>query len=206
MIVLRPDRVPAVDAVDRHVHGVTLGSSRSWRSSSRTVIESSTTRIRLGDFRAFATEAAWAGPAASLSRLPPSRLSIDRTRSSTSTIRTGQPSSRTEAAVDVGRLAQAGVERPDLEVALAEEGVDDQAEPRSPGRPPPPPTSGRAPRPTRGSSEHLRGVDQADELAVDQEVGPPFEPCRTSDLAVDPGDPLQAVEREGVGLARDRDQ
>ena len=85
--------------------------SRSCRSSSRTVIESSTTRTRFG-------RRACGGPLGGggrpFSRRPPSRLSIERTRSSTSTIRTGQPSSRTEALLMFGHLAQPGVERPDL--------------------------------------------------------------------------------------------
>ena len=52
--------------------------------------------------------------------------SIERTRSSTSTISTGEPSSRIAAALRVRHLAQPRVERPDDEVLLAAERVHDQ--------------------------------------------------------------------------------
>ena len=106
-------------------------------------------------------------------------------------------------AVDVGRLAEPRVERPDLEVALAEERVDDHPEPVAPvahhdHR-------HRVLRPARlGEAQDLDRVDQPDELVVEQEVGPPLEPADL--VAGDPDDPVDPVQREGVGLAGDPDQ
>ena len=80
---------------------------RAWsscRSSSRTVIESSTTRIR---FRCRDCSAIRSNSTRE-SRRPMSTLSIERTRSSTSTISTGSPFSRSEALLMSGTFPSRG--------------------------------------------------------------------------------------------------
>ena len=100
VVMARAHGVPAVDAVDRDVDGVAAALEQlplQLADGDRVVDDQDPLRR--------ARLACSAASAASLpSRRPESRLSIERIRSSTSTISTGQPSSSTEALLMLGTL------------------------------------------------------------------------------------------------------
>ena len=128
-------------------------------------------------------------------------------------ISTGEPSSSTDELLMFGHLAEPGIERRDAEVTLAQEAstttpkrwLRSLATTTGIGSP------GRRPGPARGispppavSSSTLRRLDQAHELAVEQDVRLPFE---VADLVrVEHSGCGRSGRGEGVRLAGDLDE
>src|SRR5262249_46342927 len=107
-------------------------------------------------------------------------------------------------AVEVGYLAEPGIQRRDAEVALTQESVDDHAESVAAiaGDHHGQELSGALA--LVGQLEHARRLDQAHELIVQQAVGLTLEVADL--LAVEHQDAVDPVERKRVRLARDLDQ
>jgi hypothetical protein len=200
MIIPRPDGIPAIDAVDRHIDRVTppFEELPLQLADGDRVVDDQDALGRLANL------GRGRGRAAGVAEPLAAEQVVDRPDQILDVDDQDRPAVvEDRRAVDVGRFVEPGIERPDFEITLAEKLVDDQSEPR------PAITDddhrhrvvGLA---SAGKFEDLRRVDQAHELAIDQEVGTTFEPA---DLGpANPGDPFKPVEREGVGLAGDLDQ
>ena len=159
------------------------------------MIESSTTRIRLGPRVSCARRSR---RDSFLIRRPPSRLSIERIRSSTSMISTGQPFSSTDELFRLGTFPSRGssgvtrrsrsprnrsIDDPEPMAAVA---GDDYRHPAVlPGR--------------RRKLQHLGRLDQAQRLIVQDHVGLPLQVDDV--LTIEHQDAVDPVERECEWLA-----